>query len=166
MELEIGLAEALLRTVFPAVEEATRQEVVDAGYTGRFSAGNSSIELALDERGNGLLIEAWQSRGIDFKGVAWQYLGIDFKGVNESLRLYPSEFVKVDGDTEEEDWRLVPDIPGRRVESVFTPRCGSWGSVGRLVYAGQQMDVLVVKKIRGKVVSIESPALRVVLEKE
>jgi len=161
--LEFELAEVVLTNVFPAIEEATRQEVMDAGYTGRFSSGNSSIDLVLDERGNGLLVEAWQSRGIDFS-VALETLS--FKGVNESLRLYPSELVKVDGDTEEEDWRLVSDVPESSVEGVFSPSCGSWAGVSRRYYAGQQMDVLVVRKIRGKVVSIESPALRVVLKKE
>jgi len=160
------LAEALLARVFPAVEKATMQEVVSAGYTGRFSSGNSTIELALDQLGNGLRIDELVARGVDIM----QHL--NETGIIRSMRLYPSEIVHVDGDTEKEDWRLVYDYdntvhaPLGSVD-VFSTICISWVLTGLMgAYNGQQIDRVVIRKNKGQVVSVESPALDLVLHHE
>lgn len=159
------LAEALLASVFPAVDEATRLEVVDTGYTGNFSAGNSSIQLVMGEGGNGLLVEKWLSRGVDLLALS------NSPGSNTTFRLYPSELVTVDGDTEEEVWRVLFETPGLprpelESEGVFASDCASWGQPGRLLYNGQQADRLVVTKRNGTVESLEFPVLGVVMKKE
>ena len=162
----VVLAEALLARVFPAVEKATMQEVVSAGYTGRFSSGNSTIELAMDQLGNGLRIDELVARGVDIM----QHL--NETGIARGLRLYPSEIVHVDGDTEKEDWRLVYEYdntvhaPLGSVD-VFSTICVSWLLTGQtMIYNGQQIDRVVVRKNKGQVVSVESPALDLVLRQK
>jgi hypothetical protein len=165
------LTEAVLAALFPAVEDATRAEAVDAGYTGRFSAGNDSwVEFTIDD-GPGLVVEGWHSRGVDFLqsldtlyGAAY---GVSFQGLK--WRVYPSEVV----NGENEDWRLVMDLPevsttlgGLGSRNVFAPQCTSWQMPGTIMYAGQAADKLVFKKKGGKVVAIEATALRTVFTKE
>jgi hypothetical protein len=166
------LTEAVLAALFPALEDATRAEAVDAGYTGRFSAGNDSwVELGMDS-GPGLAVEGWYSRGVDYLQSLNTLYGAAAGGIgslNFTWRAYPSEVV----NGENEDWRLSIEIPefsttlaGLGSRNVFAPECHSWQLLGNVMYGGQAVDKFVIKKKGGKVVAIEAPALRAVFAKE
>jgi hypothetical protein len=158
-----ALSEAVFAALFPALEDATRAEAVDVGYTGRFSAGNDSwIKLGMDN-GPGLVVEGWYSRGINFL----ESLQILYGSGTEKWRAYPAEVF----NEQSEEWRLVlelPDLPAKGLGSrgVWDADCHSWQIIAVTQYAGQAVDKLAFRKKDGKVFAIEASALRTVLKKE
>lgn len=154
------LAEAVLAAAFPAIEKAMRAEVVSAGYTGRFSAGNGSWINVVQDDGPGLVVKEWWSRGINSKIAVDGGLG--------TWRSYPAEIV----NDEDEDWRVAFDFPelpmpqGLGNKKVWGGACYSWFAVDGLHYGGRAADRIIVKKKDGKVWAVEVPALRITLKKE
>lgn len=172
-----ALSEAVLASVFPAVDKAAREEVLNAGYTGNFTAGgNSWINLKLDS-GPGLLVTGWWSNGIDFMQTlrsigAGNYLG-DFYDI---FRLFPSSGVGGSGDVlvdGEEEWVLLmePSEQRRRLEGrlptkgVWDNGCHTWQSVGWLSYGGKLLDKFSFTKSGGKVRGIKNSTLKITLNK-
>jgi hypothetical protein len=89
--------------------------------------------------------------------------------VDPSVRLYPAglETVKEDGSKKLafkgvfEDLNLLA-----RTGAMFSTDCGTWASFSGVTYGTQPLDQFIFEVNRdGRVVSLESPALRSVMRK-
>jgi hypothetical protein len=166
-----NLADILGAQLVPALEAAAREQA-EAKYEGEYSSpvGNgSSLKLTTQSDRPGLGIENWISNGTDMQIIS-SVLAAGYEGVNPSIRLYPTglETVRADGSRKVGFKAVFEDLnaPTRR-DSMFSTDCGTWVSFTSVTYGTHGLDQFVfeVDKV-GKVVSIESVALRVVLNKK
>ncbi|KAF8544150.1 beta-lactamase/transpeptidase-like protein [Trichophaea hybrida] len=157
-----ALADALLATVVPALEDVAREEAIEVGYTGRFTAGNGSwVEVGMDQ-GPGLLISEVRIHGVNILKTAAA------RGME--MRAYPGELTSVGkGGLEQEVWwlsveRKITNRPlGRGI--VLRGGCGIMPALTAGWYAGNQLEKVVFVKTAGKVVGLEIPARRMTLMK-
>lgn len=181
--------EAALATFGPAVERAARDEAAQL-YVGTYSRGGNvtgSLVLGMDD-GPGLKVRDVRRDGVDMLGAiraVWDLQPVSPGVLDTDFRLYPMGVSRKvsrlwDGKEVgviEEDWRMLiaPDASWNYTSSlpkagtgIWESRCAAWQSVDTLYYGGEPIDRFVVVKDmkRGVVVGIESPALRLTLEKK
>ncbi|KAK3392691.1 beta-lactamase/transpeptidase-like protein [Podospora didyma] len=171
-----NIADLLGSRLLPALEAAAREQA-QAEFGGDYfvspdddTGRNSSIQITTQSDRPGLGIERWISNGTDMKTVA-VVLAAGYTGVAPSVRLYPTglETLSPSGDgSKRVAFKAVfedTNTPARP-NSMFSTDCGTWVTLTSVSYGTQSLDqfVFVVDK-GGKVVSIESPALRVVMKK-
>ncbi|KAI0148331.1 beta-lactamase/transpeptidase-like protein [Hypoxylon sp. NC0597] len=166
-----SLADTIGEPLLPAVEEAARSEA-GALYSGHYVSPdrklNSSMTITTDKL-PGLSISQWFSNGTDFAWVA-TVLQNQYYPVTPRIRLYPSglEGPSTDGGKRVAFKAMFEDADGPRNENkMFSTECGSWVSVESVIYGSAAMDELIFNlDSSGKVVSVESPSLRITLEKQ
>lgn len=181
-EAATNIADALLTTLLPGIEEATRSEA--KSYVGKFTTGkgdNSIVKTTMDN-GPGLILANLTSNGSDIVEaiqVLWKAQPVPLGGLSKTLRLYPAgvsrsvnvtKFIKGREKTKtqiEEEWRLQYDIvtgnqaPGKLPSAyVVAGACGTFQTPGMLVYGGEALDRFVFVKEGSKVVGVKVPSLR------
>ncbi|OTA84497.1 hypothetical protein M434DRAFT_83248 [Hypoxylon sp. CO27-5] len=166
-----GLADIIGEPLLPAVEEAARSEA-GALYNGYYVSSdtrlNSSMTITTDKL-PGLSISQWFSNGTDFAWVA-TVLQNQYYPVTPRIRLYPSglEGPSTDGGKRVAFKAMFEDADGPRNENkMFSTECGSWVSVESVIYGSAAMDELIFNlDSSGKVISVDSPSLRITLTKQ
>jgi hypothetical protein len=164
-----NLADILGAQIVPALEAAAREQA-QAKFSGQYSdlAGNSSLRLTTQSDRPGLGIENWISNGTDMQTIA-VVLAAGYTGVQRSIRLYPTglETVRADGSKKVAFTATFEDVGlPARTNSMFSTDCGSGVTLTSVTYGSQALDQFVFEVDgAGKVVSIESPALRSVMKK-
>lgn len=182
-EAATNLADTLLAIVLPAVEEATRSEAQE--YIGRFTSSKereSTIITTMDN-GPGLILSSLTRNGSDIIGAIKGLRAsqpVPLGGLSETLRLYPADVSRSVHVTEcingkeqtktqvEEEWRLQFDIvsgneaPGKLPSTYLVAgACGTFQTLGLLMYGGEALDRIVFFKEHGKVVGVKVPSLRI-----
>ncbi|KAK0735260.1 beta-lactamase/transpeptidase-like protein [Lasiosphaeria miniovina] len=163
-----NLADFIGVRLVPALEAAAREQA-NAKYAGdyRSVSTNSSLRLTTQDDRPGLGIENWLSNGTDMQTTA-VVLAAGYTGVQPSIRLYPTglETVRADGSRSAAFKATFEDVGLPARNDMFSTDCGSWVTLTSVTYGTQSLDEFVFEIDRaGKVVSIESPALRVVMQK-
>ena len=161
------LADLVTATWIPAFEAAAREQA-EADYVGTYSSSdpnlNSSITITLDGR-PGLGIQSWISNGTD---MLKSYGEIPTVGVAAgqfvTARLYPADL----RNGNQIGFRALFEVfPQPRVGKVFSVNCNTWFTAGSVGYGEVAMgDFVIEVDEAGKAVSVNSKALRVVLERE
>ncbi|KAK8067253.1 beta-lactamase-like 1 [Apiospora hydei] len=168
-----NMADAIGETLVPALEEAARLEA-DATYSGTYSANssaslNSTIVLSTESGRPGLGIDRWVSNGTDMVPVAIRYT-LNYNVTGPSLRLYPTGLEKRndDGSRKVAFKAMIQDRGATdHAADMFSTNCGTWVGQTTAVYASMPLDQFVFHiDDGGGVKSIESLALRAVLDKE
>jgi hypothetical protein len=191
------VTDAILATLVPAVEEATREHA--RKYMAKYSASSNitspysdepkvpaSVVLDIDD-GPGLRVQSLLRNGTDmFSAIqtVWDLQLVSPGVLNTEFRMYPMDIEEC--ATEElngqnvkvvkEDWRMIiapkplplkSELPTTS-EEPFNGDCYAFQSVDTIYYGGQAVDRFVVWKYQssGEIVGIESPALRLLLQKE
>lgn len=182
-EAATNLADTLLAVLLPAVENATRSEAQE--YVGSFTSSKESesiIKTSMDI-GPGLILSNLTRNGSDIIGAIkglWASQLVPLGRLSETLRLYPADVPRtvrvaecVDGKEKtktqvEEEWRLQFDIvsgneaPGKLPSTYLVAcACGTFQTLGMLMYGGEALDRIVFVKEHGKVVGVKVPSLRV-----
>ncbi|GAB1309838.1 D-alanyl-D-alanine- [Madurella fahalii] len=164
-----NLADLVGEQIVPALEAAAREQAA-AKYAGEYasSAQNSSLRLTTQADRPGLGIENWVSNGTDMQTIA-VVLAAGYSPVMPSIRLYPTglETVREDGSRRVAFKAVFEDVSlPSRPDSMFSTDCGSWVSLTGVSYGTHPLDQFVFEIGRGgEVLSIESLALRVVMER-
>ncbi|KAK8017738.1 beta-lactamase/transpeptidase-like protein [Apiospora rasikravindrae] len=167
------IADAIGETLVPALEEAARMEA-DAMYAGTYSANssaslNSTIVLSTESGRPGLGIDRWVSNGTDMVPVAIRYT-LNYNVTGPALRLYPTGLEKRndDGSRKVAFKAMIQDRGATdHAADMFSTNCGTWVGQTTAVYASMPLDQFVFHlDAEGGVKSIESLALRAVLDKE
>lgn len=171
-----NLADILGVQLIPALEAAGREQA-EAKFGGQYldvgdaEGRNTSLTLTTQPDRPGLGIENWVSNGTDMGNTAVRMQG-GYSPVNPSLRLYPAglETVREDGSKRVAFKAVFEDLnmPARdRNKYMFSTDCGTWVSFTGVVYGTLSLDQFIFEvDAEGKVVSIESPALRSVMKKQ
>ena len=150
-------------TVFPALEQAAKQQATDA-FTGTYTATglNSSLTLEADDL-PGLLVGSLISNGSSLV----EDLGASFGISGISLRAYPTNLRSSAADgTSQVAFTLLITTPPSESKGWFGLDCTTWFNVDGLEYGGEQLEQLVFDMdAQGKVVAVENPALRIRMEK-
>ncbi|KAK3342051.1 beta-lactamase/transpeptidase-like protein [Lasiosphaeria hispida] len=164
-----NLADILGAQLVPALEAAAREQA-DAKFSGDYAdaTGYWSLRLTTQADRPGLGIENWVSNGTDMQTTAVA-LAAGYTSVRPSIRLYPTglETVRADGTRRVAFKASLEDgnAPSR-AGSMFSTDCGSWVTLTSVTYGTQALDQFVFDLDKeGKVVSIESLALRAVMKK-
>jgi len=182
--------EAALATFVPAIEQAARHEAQQ--YVGAYSqdGGNVTGSLVLDmDDGPGLKVRKISRDGADMLAAiqtVWDLQPVSPGTLSTDFRLYPMEITREASrvwngeeiNVVEEDWRMTiapgASRPGNGTSSlpkagggIWSSQCAAWQSVDTLYYGGEPIDRFVVVKDRKRnvVVGIESPALKLRLDK-
>lgn len=182
------LNEALIASMMPAIDEATRQQAQI--YTGNFSipllsiagddqkSSNSSVKLSLSiDHATGVKIDSLTRSGSDIlAGIQklWDYMIPQTGILNSDFRIYPTGIdnsVEGEDNVFLEDWRInfdiVPsnnavmsDLPGQG--KLSSKVCSSWQTAAWLYYGGEALDRVVFKVNRtaGQVIGVDIPFLR------
>ncbi|KAK8101485.1 beta-lactamase/transpeptidase-like protein [Apiospora kogelbergensis] len=173
-----AMADAIGKTLVPALEEAARMEA-DAMFSGTYSSNtsstdnsaslNSTIVLSTEEGRPGLGIDRWVSNGTDMVPVAIRYT-LNYNVTVPALRLYPTglETRHDDGSRKMAFKAMIQDRGATdHATDMFSTNCGTWVGQTTAVYASMPLDQFVFHlDASGEVKSIESLALRAVLDKE
>jgi len=162
------LADIIGNVIVPAAEQAARDQATQL-YAGKYSSSsvNSSVTLTTDSSKPGLGISSWISNGTDMMAIANELL----EGTVSSsfgIRLYPTDFqvVAADGSKQVAFKAIMEDLATQLVDNMFTAACGTWIGPTSIVYGSQALDQFVFSiDASGKVVSVESMALRLPLKK-
>ncbi|KAK8001726.1 hypothetical protein PG991_013948 [Apiospora marii] len=164
------MADAIGATLVPALEEAARTEA-DVAYAGTYSSAslNSTIVLSTESGRPGLGIDRWVSNGTDMVPVAVRYT-LNYNVTEPALRLYPAGLEKrnEDGSRRVAFKAMIQDRGATdHADDMFSTNCGTWVGQTTAVYASMPLDQFVFHLDGGGgVKSIESLALRAVLDKE
>ncbi|KAL2195545.1 beta-lactamase/transpeptidase-like protein [Corynascus similis CBS 632.67] len=164
-----NLADLLGTRLVPALEAAAREHA-DAKYGGEYAdeTGTASLRLTTQPDRPGLGVENWVRNGTDMGYIAVVLQG-GYSPVNASVRLYPAglETVREDGSKRVAFKAVFEDLnQPARPDSMFSTDCGTWVSFTGVVYGTQPLDQFIFEiDAEGKVVSIESLALRAVMKK-
>jgi hypothetical protein len=190
------LTDAILATLVPAVEDATREHAQK--YTGKYHVSGdvsspyqdepevpASIVLDIDD-GPGLRVQSLTRNGTDMLAAIqtiWNAQLVSPGVLNTDFRMYPMEIEEcttqeVNGQNIsviKEDWRMIigprplplkSDLPTTS-EEPFNSNCYAFQSFDTIYYGGQAVDRFVFSRDQntGRIVSIDSPALRLLLGK-
>ncbi|KAL2139044.1 hypothetical protein VTI28DRAFT_5855 [Corynascus sepedonium] len=164
-----NIADLLGTRLLPALEAAAREHA-DAKYGGEYAdeTGTASLRLTTQPDRPGLGVENWVRNGTDMGYIAVVLQG-GYSPVNASVRLYPAglETVREDGSKRVAFKAVFEDLnQPARPDSMFSTDCGTWVSFTGVVYGTQPLDQFIFEiDAEGKVVSIESLALRAVMKK-
>ena len=157
------VASIISDTVFPALEQAAKQQATDA-FTGTYTATslNSSLTLEADDL-PGLLVGSWISNDT----ALIEALGAGLGSSDASLRAYPTNLRSSAADgTSQVSFNLLITGPPSVDKGWFGIDCTTWFSVDSLEYGMEQLQQLVFDvDAQGKVVAAENLALRVRMEK-
>lgn len=163
------LADIIGNQLVPAIEQAAREQA-DAMYSGFYYnvEANSTMNITTQADRPGLGLMQWMSNGTDMRAIA-VVLQSQATDIDPSIRLYPTGLEKVnsDGSKRVAFKGVFENLKApTRVGSMFSTDCGSWVSFTAVTYATQPLEQLFFNiDADGKVVSVESPALRVTLQK-
>lgn len=167
------MADALGAALVPALEEAARAEA-DAAYAGTYRANasaslNSSLVLSTEPGRPGLGLDGWVSNGTAMAPVAVRYT-LNYNVTEPALRLYPAGLERrgADGARRAAFKAMIQDRGAAdHAADMFSTNCGTWVGQTTAVYASMPLDQFVFHlDAAGGVKSIESLALRAVLDKE
>ncbi|KAK4152674.1 D-alanyl-D-alanine-carboxypeptidase/endopeptidase AmpH [Chaetomidium leptoderma] len=168
-----NLADILGAQLVPALEAAAREQA-EAKFAGEYvdadAARNSSLRLTTQPDRPGLGVENWVSNGTDMQTVAVVMQG-GYAPVAPSIRLYPAglETVLPDGGGKRVSFKAVFEdlnLPAK-TGTMFSTDCGTWVSFTGVTYGTSPLDQFVFEvDAEGAVRSIESPALRSVMERK
>jgi CubicO group peptidase (beta-lactamase class C family) len=178
---EDPLAEAVLATLVPAVEEETRSQANE--YVGNFSTPfHTSLELATNlslsiDDGPGLKLDYLfhnNSNILDAIKAIWDGQLVNLGPLSPEFRIYPSDItwqstLNVSGTVKqviEEDWRLslqpLRQTPASELPSqgVYEDFCATWQTGDTLYYGGQPLDRFVLVRDEEGVMQVRVPFLR------
>lgn len=146
------------------IKSSLKQAAQNFGGAYAASNLNSSIIVAYDEL-PGLFIEGFASNGTDFRETLAKLNGIS-NATDLSIRLYPTQLIQQNGSESKQAFRAVFQDK-TELEDAGTATCVSWMNLDRLQYAGHGLDEFVFTlNSEGKVLSVEIPALDVILERK
>ncbi|KAK0611385.1 beta-lactamase/transpeptidase-like protein [Immersiella caudata] len=167
-----------LRTLIPAIEQASRDHASSQGYTGAFTdpSTNSSLTLTLpSDSSPGLLLSSLTVRGFDALShfPSYSLASLESGSVKASTkpviaRLYPSN--RQGGNGTETAWRAVVDTATEEEkktveEQIFyeDASCLTWFGMDRGAYNHLSLAdfVFVTGGEGGKVVEVRNPAFNV-----
>ncbi|KAF2109353.1 beta-lactamase/transpeptidase-like protein [Lophiotrema nucula] len=153
----------LIDAVFPAVQEAARQQA-HAAYGGTYKATNglnSSLTLASEAGKSGLLISEWISNGTDFISITEAT-----QGSSRDVRLFPTNVERKSGDGKEVAWRVAPDLLEFKDDLPFSA-CRTWFGIDSQTYGNHAVDEMIFQLDgNGKAVKVSLPAFKVGLERQ
>ncbi|KAH6853109.1 beta-lactamase/transpeptidase-like protein [Chaetomium sp. MPI-CAGE-AT-0009] len=164
-----NVADILGAQLVPALEAAAREQA-EAKLSGEYvdEARNTSLRLTTQADRPGLGVTNWLSNGTDMMTNAVVMQG-GYAPVNPSVRMYPAglETVREDGSKRVAFKAVFEDLNlPARTGNMFSTDCGTWVSFTGVVYGTQPLDQFIFDVgADGKVVSIESIALRSVMKK-
>ncbi|KAH8897987.1 beta-lactamase/transpeptidase-like protein [Thozetella sp. PMI_491] len=163
------LADILGTRLLPALEQAAREQA-EAKYGGiyRSETLNSSLEIRTQPDRPGLGIFNWVSNGTDMEYISMALQG-GYQPANSTVRLYPTglESTKDDG-SKRISFKATFEDPSApsRPNDMFSTDCGTWVAFTGVTYGSQPLDEFIFNIDKdGKVLGVESPALRVTLKK-
>jgi len=165
-----NMADIIGSHLVPAFEAAAREQAT-AKFGGEYrnDETNSSLKLTTQPDRPGLGIENWKSNGTDMQTAA-VVLAAGYAPVSPTIRLYPTGLeTSLENGGKKVAFKATfedGNLPSRGSESMFSTDCGSWVTLTGVTYGSQPLDQFVFEVDKGgKVVSLESPALRVVMGK-
>lgn len=162
------LVDIVVDVVLPAIDEVSREQAA-RDFSGRYisSSPNASLSVAID-RGPGLKIQEWTSRGRDILQDLASRFG------NISARLYPAGVTSFNGTGKPG----APHEVGFR--AIFEPEseaatgdrrslgsnCASWGSIDAFTHDLIAIDDIVFQvDPTGRAVSVNPRAWRTILQR-
>jgi hypothetical protein len=144
----------------------TSMKQATQNFGGSYAAShlNSSITVEYDDL-PGLLIESFVSNGTDFRETLSNLIGV-VNATDLSIRLYPTQLVQQHGPESKQAFRAIFQDKSDLADAG-TPTCVSWLDLDKLQYAGHGLDEFIFTlNSKGKVISVEIPALEVTLERK
>lgn len=165
-----ALADLVGAQLLPALEAAAREQAYER-YGGEYldEATSSYLRVTAQADRPGLGIESWIANGTDMQLIS-VVLVAGYQGVTPSIRLYPTglETVRADGSRRVAYKAVFEDLNlPARPNDMFSTDCGSWVSFTSVTYGTHALDQWVFEIDKaGKVVSLESLAMRSVLKKK
>jgi len=159
-DIEVLLS-AIVKTIIPAVDQMTKQEVFQQ-YSGTFVSGtSSSVELSVGD--GGLLVSNFSINGVDVAAGLAAYLN----AASTSIHLYPAGLLSGN----QTSWRAV--YTTQSVEEMaqfeaqmFIPQasCQTWFSIDGATYGLEGLDHFTITvDEKGRAVAIELKAWRIKL---
>ncbi|KAJ5359494.1 uncharacterized protein N7496_011907 [Penicillium cataractarum] len=146
------------------IKSSLKQAAQNFGGAYAASNLNSSIAVEYDEL-PGLFIDSFISNGTDFHETLASLSGVS-DATDLSIRLYPTQLIQQKGSGSKQVFRAVFQDKTELADAE-TATCVSWMNIDRLQYAGRGLDEFVFTlNSEGKVLSVEIPALDVILERK
>lgn len=165
-----ALADLMGAQLLPALEAAAREQAYER-YGGEYldEATSNYLRVTAQADRPGLGIENWVANGTDMQLIS-VVLVAGYQGVTPSIRLYPTglETVRADGSRRVAYKAVFEDLNlPARPNDMFSTDCGSWVSFTSVTYGTHALDQWVFEIDKaGKVVSLESLAMRSVLKRK
>ncbi|KND89505.1 hypothetical protein TOPH_05786 [Tolypocladium ophioglossoides CBS 100239] len=161
--------ETALQALLPVLDTASQSQACQA-FCGRYApadaAANSSLVLAVDDKGPGLLVTQWISRGADVRGAAQAYADATDGGVIESIRLYPTGLRAPGEAAFRAILQTLPVGYDASVPRIMDPGVHQWSAVDQLMYGEVAVDDFVFRLDgQGRAVAVEPRVLRQTFEK-
>ncbi|PNY27564.1 Uncharacterized protein TCAP_02521 [Tolypocladium capitatum] len=159
-------AEVALQALLPALDAVGQGQACDVfcgTYAPADAAVNSSLVLAVDGEGPGLLVTRWISNGADVRHAAQAYADATRGGDIESIRLYPTGLLHSPGG--EVAFRAILQTlpPGydASIPRIMDPGANQWSAVDQLAYGEVAVDDFVFRLDgQGRAVAVEPRVLR------
>lgn len=146
------------------IKTSMKQAAQNFGGTYAASNLNSSVTVKYDEL-PGLFVERFISNGTDFRKSLANIIGV-VNATDLSLRLYPTQLVQQHGSESKQVFRAVFQDKTELADGG-TPTCVSWLDLDKYQHAGHGLDEFTFTlSAKGKVISVEIPALGVTLERK
>jgi hypothetical protein len=165
IEAQQPLNEALLATLMPAIEEATRAEA--HAYVGSFT-GDGFLKVEMDD-GPGLVLANLSRNGSDILDaikILYDSQFVSLGLLSSQMRLYPTDISRKAGGCVEEEWRLQYDTISAPASSDL-PRlseaegqCVAWWTGDALYWGGEPIDRFVFVRNGYKITEVRIPSLR------
>lgn len=162
-------AETVLQALLPALDGVSQSQACDK-FCGRYAtagaAVNSSLVLAVDDEGPGLLVTQWISNGVDVRQVAQAYADATKGGVIESIRLYPTGLYASGKAAFRAVLQTVPSDFNSLIPRILDPRASQWSAMDQLMYGEVAVDDFVFRLDgQGRAVAVEPRVLRQTLQR-
>ncbi|GJN80043.1 hypothetical protein PLIIFM63780_003567 [Purpureocillium lilacinum] len=162
-------AETVLQALLPALDGVSQSQACDK-FCGRYAtadaAVNSSLVLAVDYEGPGLLVTQWISNGVDVRQVAQAYADATKGGVIESIRLYPTGLYAPGKAAFRAVLQTVPSDFNSSIPRILDPRASQWSAMDQLMYGEVAVDDFVFRLDgHGRAVAVEPRVLRQTLQR-
>lgn len=157
------VADTVTAAIFPALEEAARQQAHEK-YAGTYRSAEKDLDteiVLLTQSGlPGLKVDRWISNGTDTLDILEGTTKLD-------IRLYPTNLEQdLSAAKERIAYRSITEVLGNEPKGgVFTSRCDTWTSVDSPVYGNVALDEYVFEVDGGKAVTLTPRALRTTLKK-
>lgn len=172
MQAQPDLSSALLSTVIPAVDKASRQQA-DNQFSKPFQSANGSVTITFEQDRDSLRVSSFRRGKLDLL-AGWSKIWLMTMGnyglpVSDTVRLFPSEVsqnVTVDGKQVQQDmWRLWPELaalPKSQLSAtdLYKDVCMTWTIGDWIHYGGEPLDRIVFYRDGQQIVGVELPFMR------